>query len=730
MRTSCAKPGVTRNPCQPPVVERRVRTLGFGRPPPERDTALVHAPFRRSLLAALAALASSSSAAPSPAPGPQLRSVLGQPDLAAPVRIVNLTWLDGGRELLAGDAGGTVQLWEVARAERRGVAGGGTLMVTPDGLRPALAGHGCLLTGAAAMLSDGRLVQAGRGVLRLCDPSGRGPTSEVAVAGLADDGTALAVSPDGTAAAQGTATGEVLRVALPGGETARVQAHEGAVLALRLTDDGRLFTAGADGAVRTFDGTGRRLRSVEAVPGHRGRSTACSGETAVVAAFAGDGSALLVGTVAGNGFEPCPEVATPARVRLLNLPAGKARWELRGVQASAASFGPAGSLALAVALRPGEPGDANPSTVVRLDPRTGAALDATAGHRSALTVLRFSADGTVLLSGDAAGSWKRWALESGKETATGSGPEGAIVDLRQLADARVLSQHEDDGVRQWRPDGTLLSVLVAPPRPDPVALSPACRAEHERTQGALAAMKPRPSPLPLRDPGRYAGVTLLPELVLSADGETVLVPVAEESCISLSRTSCPSGCQRSYHLERVAVSTGRTVQSLEVDEELLAGCVPPGGAFVTRGERAGMNLWSPTGTLTGRIGVVLGRVSSCETTPDGRRMLVATPRSLSLWDASAFGAPVEAVPRRARAPGPVAFSPRGDLSVDVDGAEVRLRRWPRGTFLARLPLGAHDDAPTAVAFSPDGQTLAVGTARGVIYLYAVGGDGRTAQQAR
>jgi WD40 repeat protein len=473
------------------------------------------------------------------------------------------------------------------------------------------------------------------------------------------------------------------------------------------------------------------VRSVDVLPGgHRTRGAPCAGETAVAAAFTGDGAALLVGTVAGDGLHPCPEVATPARVRLLELPGARVRWELRGVQASAASFGPDGTLAVALALRPGEPGDANPSTVLRLDPRTGAPVDRVAGHRAPLTVLRFSPDGSTLFSGDAAGTWKRWALETGKETASATQPEGAILDLRLLPDARVLTQHEDDGVRQWRADGALISVLVPPPQADPVALLPACRAERDETRAALVSMKPRPSPVPLRDPGAYAGVTMLPELVVSPDAETVLVPVAEESCVSLSQNGCPSGCQRSYHLERVALRTGRTVQTLEVDEELLGGCVPPGGAFVTRGDRAGIDVWSSSGTLEGRIGVVLGKVTACEATPDGRRMLVATPRSLSVWDASAFNAPVEAVPRRARSPGPVAFSPRGDLSVDVDGGELRLRHWPRGGFVARLPLGAHDDAPTAMAFSPDGQTLAVGTARGVIYLYAVDGDGRTAQQTR
>jgi WD40 repeat protein len=684
--------------------------------------------LRASLALIVCLVVASSAGAQPPGAGPQLRAVFGQPDLAAPARILELTFVEDGQELLAEDATATAQLWDVKRAERRGLVFG-PVVLTPSGLKSAPPGRGCLLEGPLVALPESRLARATPGMLRLCDISGAKPETEVRAAALSEDGTALALSPDTLVVAQGTAVGEVVRLALPDGEPLRIPAHEGRVLALHLDSKGQLLSAGADGTVRTFDTKGRRLRSVESSPAQRRwHGSGCEGETPVVAAFAPDGSAVLVGTVAGDALEPCPDAAVPARLRLLELPTGKVRWELKGVQASAASFAPHGELAVAVALRPGEPGDGNPGTVVRLDPRTGAALDKVKGHGAPITVLRFSQDGSALLSGDAAGTWKRWAVDSGQETASATQPGGAILDIRLTKDSHVLTQHEDDVVRQWRPDGKLLSVLVSPPKSQSGTLSPACRAEEEKTRAALAGMNPRSTPIPLRDPGRYAGVAMLPELALSADGESVLAPVAEESCVSFSRNGCPSGCHRNYHLERVALQTGKTLQVLDVDEELLGGCVPPAGAFVTQDDRAGMNLWAASGTLSGRIGVVLGKVTFCEATPDGKKMLVATARSLSVWDAAAFSAPVQAVPRNAQAPGPVAFSPRGDLSVDVDGGELRLRHWPKGTFLARLLLGPHDDAPTAMAFTPDAQTLAVGTARGVVYLYALPGNGQTAHQ--
>jgi hypothetical protein len=62
----------------------------------------------------------------------------------------------------------------------------------------------------------------------------------------------------------------------------------------------------------------------------------------------------------------------------------------------------------------------------------------------------------------------------------------------------------------------------------------------------------------------------------------------------------------------------------------------------------------------------------------------------------------DGVPRRAATGGPVALSPRGDVSVDADGPELRLRAWPTGAVAGRLTLVLQDDFPTSATFSPDG----------------------------
>jgi hypothetical protein len=235
------------------------------------------------------------------------------------------------------------------------------------------------------------------------------------------------------------------------------------------------------------------------------------------------------------------------------------------------------------------------------------------------------------------------------------------------------------------------------------------------------------SALGVRDPSAWSGLQTVPELVLSSDGENVLAPVAEESCVSLLRSGCSIGCSRHYHLERIAVRSGRRLQTLPIDQELLGGCVPPGGAFVTRGERGGIQLRDPDGEPLARAGNKLGKVTACEATPDGKRMLLASSKLLGFWE---VGRPTmrDAVPRKARTGGPVAFSPRGDASVDADGPELRLRSWPSGSVAGRLTLALEDDFPTSATFSPDGRLLAVGTARGVIHLIRIGAPAATASR--
>jgi WD40 repeat protein len=592
--------------------------------------------------------------------------------------------------------------------------------IGPAGLALPADRSGCLLATPLAVTADGRLVTAEGLALRVCDPTGQRPPRDLPVPG-ADGTTAVATAPDGSAAFRATPEGDVELIPFDGGQMSRFHAQDGRILALQPTTDGRLLTAAQDGTVRGYDRNGGSFR----LDVLRGRGRSCEGESLRALTFSRDGTLALVSAITGG--EECEDARTSGALRLIELPTGRIRWEVHPVQVTAALFATDGSVLVAAAGQVRDRTDPISTTLVRLDARTGAPAAPAPGHRAQVTALRFSPDGARLASGDAVGVWTVWDVGTRAQRLSGSVPGGALVDLRFTPGAETLvSQHEDDSVRTWRvADGVAGPVLVPPPAADPVRSTPACASA--QAQVAELMRPAADSPFGVRDPSAWSGLQTVPELVLSSDGENVLAPVAEESCVSLLRSGCSIGCSRHYHLERIAVRTGRRIQTLPLDQELLGGCVPPGGAFVTRGERGGIQLRDADGEPVARGGARLGKVTSCEATPDGKRMLLASSKLLGFWEVGRQSLR-DAIPRRARTGGPVALSPRGDVSVDGDGPELRLRSWPSGAVAGRLTLALQDDFPSSATFSPDGRLLAVGTARGVIHLIRIGGPLTTARR--
>jgi WD40 repeat protein len=185
--------------------------------------------------------------------------------------------------------------------------------------------------------------------------------------------------------------------------------------------------------------------------------------------------------------------------------------------------------------------------------------------------------------------------------------------------------------------------------------------------------------------------------------------------VTLFSSSAPSSSVRSAGATQLGVLSGsRAVSGLAFN--------PVSTNSLAAGDTSGVALWNLNGTR-GRVYADprVGQAVGVAYTPDGKTIVVGdnngrlyrlNPSSGTWQDGGSAAVSVRARPGAA---GALAFSPDGTILAIAGQGEVQL--WKVAASSVSATLKGPGTAPEAVAFGPNGITVAVGDADGKIYVW-------------
>ncbi|MFE3858607.1 hypothetical protein ACFXPN_46690 [Streptomyces griseorubiginosus] len=550
------------------------------------------------------------------------------------------------------------------------------------------------------------------------------------------DGEIAAFSPDGRILAVATTTAISLWDATDGRELATLRTPDGAVRGMAFSPDGRSLAAASTRAVRVWDVAGGRTRHTltdhpdpKAVTfgpdGHTVAAADRNGLVRVWDASTGRTRSVHDSRIKGTAVAFSADGRTYAAVRtdgvveLRQVRNGTVRRTLRGGSASSYGqvvFAPDGRT-LAV---PGA-GD----TVLLWDTATGTPLTTvTAGYhgRGILSVALDANERTLVTSSNLDPVVRIHSLSAVHPRATlPARAATSIADLAFSPDSRTLSTfgqgpHGQGPVQLWdartgrhQAALTLDSAGALRSEAPPVVLSRPAATAFDPTGRAVAARLGRNGRIEVRDVAtghlrhsRAVGRGTADTLHFSPDGTQLALVGAD-------------GSLRIWHLSTGALHTLRTRH----DQPIRTVAFAPDGRTLavatieTRGDQVVL-LDAVTGrvrrTMKQRTAITSPLVFSPDghtfttTSGDGRMVETWDTRTGRLQDTFSADSPVQAL----------AFSPDG-RTLALGGARG-VRLWDRATHQSRRTLPAGSFA--VMAFSPDGRTLAV-TAGGSVALWNI-----------
>ena len=300
-------------------------------------------------------------------------------------------------------------------------------------------------------------------------------------------------------------------------------------------------------------------------------------------------------------------------------------------------------------------------TIKLWDAASGREIRTLQGHFNTVNDVDFSPDGKTLVSSSWDKPLKLWATESGLELATFTGDPGVAFSVAFSPDGKIVaSAGEDMQVRIWDV------------------------ASHQLLQSLS---------------GHTA---LVGEVTFSPDGK-LLASVSDDSTAKLWSTA----------------TWGKQVTLNGHSSGISSLAFSPDGKMLATGDLAGkVILWnSVSGKKVGNLSLS-GEVPALAFSRDGKVVACATDKTIELWEVASSKFLTRLVGHSQLING-VAFSPdpNAAFSLATSSWDKTVKLWPSKMSEKESPRVIQQDSSVfSVAFSPDGQTLAIAGDAGDVRL--------------